>query len=59
MNISGVGFGASESEVHIGYNNLAKVLSWSDTDISVQLPALGTGSYPLLVLVDDGYADTM
>lgn len=57
MNITGVNLGSRAGSVRVGRNGTCKVLSWSDTLISVELPPLPAGSYPMSVLVADGYAD--
>ena len=56
--ISGTGFGSAAGEVAVGYGNSATVVQWSDTEITVVLPPLPVGDYPLLVSTSTGYADT-
>ena len=58
MTISGTGFGISAEDVQVGFGNYATVDSWSYTEISVSLPALPKGDYPVLVSVSDGFSDT-
>ncbi|KAI8520672.1 Fibrocystin-L [Branchiostoma belcheri] len=58
--ITGTAFGeaAADDAVMIG-EKAAEVLSYSDTEVVVRLPAMETGSYPVHLLVDgNGYADT-
>ncbi|CAH1226877.1 PKHD1L1 [Branchiostoma lanceolatum] len=59
--ISGTAFGeeaASDDAVMIG-EMAGEILAYSDTAVSVRLPAQATGSYPLRLLVDgNGFADT-
>ena len=60
ITVSGSSLGAdapSDDAVTIG-GKTAAILSWSDTDVEVELPALGPGSYPLILTLDHGYADT-
>ncbi|XP_078617867.1 fibrocystin-L-like isoform X2 [Branchiostoma floridae x Branchiostoma japonicum] len=61
IEISGTAFGeeaASDDAVMIG-GEAAEILEYSDTSVSVRLPAQKTGSYPVRLLVDgNGFADT-
>ena len=60
MTISGSGFGASAASdraISVG-GEAAKIVSYSDKEVQINLPALGPGSYPLVFEVDGkGQAD--
>ena len=58
--ISGTNFGSvasSDDAVKIG-DAEAEILSYSDTEVNISLPALGPGSYPVRLFVNgSGFAD--
>ncbi|XP_078617899.1 fibrocystin-L-like [Branchiostoma floridae x Branchiostoma japonicum] len=58
--ISGTNFGSaasSDDAVKIG-DAAAEILSYSDTEVNISLPALGPGSYPVRLFVNgSGFAD--
>ncbi|XP_035687261.1 fibrocystin-L-like isoform X2 [Branchiostoma floridae] len=57
--ISGTNFGSeasSDDAVKIG-DATAEILSYSDTEVTIRVPAQGPGSYPISLSVDGNFAD--
>ncbi len=53
VTITGSGFGESTGTVHFG-SNTAKVVSWSDSLIQVQIPAISPDYYNIIVTTTSG-----